>query len=139
MKLTRDTVDDSSAVKTITVITLIYLPASFISVGSAVPTFLKLHRRSHANHASLGTLWNELLQLRRFLGIGHVAPDLDIYRCSVRSHDHNLYRLETICVLPEKEKRGSSKIGGPRLSLYWTYVLDTLLLSSRPSLCDTTM
>jgi len=31
VKLTRDTVDDSSTVKTITMITLVYLPASFIS------------------------------------------------------------------------------------------------------------
>jgi hypothetical protein len=33
VKLTHDTVDDSSTVKTITLITLFYLPASFISVS----------------------------------------------------------------------------------------------------------
>jgi|HubBroStandDraft_4_1064222.scaffolds.fasta_scaffold360558_2 hypothetical protein len=38
--LTLDTVDDSSTVKTITFVTLFYLPASFISVSPGVALFL---------------------------------------------------------------------------------------------------
>ena len=34
--LTRDTVDDSATVRVVTLVTLIYLPASFVSVRSSV-------------------------------------------------------------------------------------------------------
>ncbi len=38
LRLTKDTVDDSAAVKIVTLVTLVYLPASFVAVGAKSPS-----------------------------------------------------------------------------------------------------
>ena len=40
LRLTNDTVDDSATVRVVTLVTLIYLPASFVAVCLASPGFL---------------------------------------------------------------------------------------------------
>jgi hypothetical protein len=121
--LTHDTVDDSSTVKTITFITLFYLPASFTSVGRGVALFLFYNAANTLLKPvltiiiKLGFVRDEPLQIRRFLGFRHVTPDLDICSRSGRTHGHDFCRLDYIRPLPKQKKEKGRCKAEPCLSL----------------------
>jgi hypothetical protein len=64
LTLTKDTVDDSATVRTITLVTLTYLPASFMTVCTNA-TYILGRKNSFDDSNALykGTFWNEPLQL----------------------------------------------------------------------------
>jgi hypothetical protein len=61
LSLTKDTVDDSATVRVVTVVTLIFLPASFVAVSSSSMTFAGIKTNVY-----LVPVWDELFHISNF-------------------------------------------------------------------------
>ena len=93
MNLTKETVDDSATVRVVTFVTLIYLPASFVSVSTFCmkespywPTSFTVHLRNEPIHLwDYGRIWFPDLSSILDLCSNFCAPDSSHYRCLVHN------------------------------------------------------
>lgn len=52
LNMTKNTVDDSATIKVITIVSLIYLPGSFVAVNTPLPCFRQLPKTWHGIRTS---------------------------------------------------------------------------------------
>lgn len=61
LNLTKDTVDDSATVRVVTVVSLIFLPASFVAVSSSSMTSARMKANVY-----IVSVWDELFHISNF-------------------------------------------------------------------------